>query len=195
MHSKRAASVSCISLRLQSSSTRRSRRRSITCCVADRKRCAPRRNSCVAWPDSAIAKRSAEETARLLARLRVSPEGREGLSAFLERRKPGWHAAASSRTLCANIPRSFEVRHAAGEEARRHHRRRSRHRPRHGARLRAEALRSRPARPQPGRSRPHARAVRGRVGPLPHLSLQRHARRRSVEHARRRRRATSAGST
>jgi enoyl-CoA hydratase/carnithine racemase len=32
----------------------------------------------------------AEETAQLLARLRVSPEGREGLSAFLERRKPGW---------------------------------------------------------------------------------------------------------
>lgn len=32
-----------------------------------------------------------EETARLLARLRVSPEGREGLSAFLERRKPTWH--------------------------------------------------------------------------------------------------------
>jgi methylglutaconyl-CoA hydratase len=33
----------------------------------------------------------AEETARLLARLRVGPEGKEGLSAFLERRKPGWH--------------------------------------------------------------------------------------------------------
>lgn len=32
----------------------------------------------------------AEETARLLARLRVSAEGKEGLSAFLERRKPGW---------------------------------------------------------------------------------------------------------
>ena len=32
----------------------------------------------------------ADETARLLARLRVSPEGKEGLSAFLERRKPGW---------------------------------------------------------------------------------------------------------
>jgi methylglutaconyl-CoA hydratase len=32
-----------------------------------------------------------EETARLLARLRVSPEGREGLSAFLEKRKPNWH--------------------------------------------------------------------------------------------------------
>jgi methylglutaconyl-CoA hydratase len=31
-----------------------------------------------------------EETARLLARLRVSPEGKEGLSAFLERRKPSW---------------------------------------------------------------------------------------------------------
>lgn len=32
----------------------------------------------------------AAETAQLLARLRVSPEGKEGLSAFLERRKPGW---------------------------------------------------------------------------------------------------------
>lgn len=31
-----------------------------------------------------------EENARLLARLRVSPEGKEGLSAFLERRKPTW---------------------------------------------------------------------------------------------------------
>ncbi|MGH8175315.1 MAG: enoyl-CoA hydratase-related protein [Steroidobacter sp.] len=31
-----------------------------------------------------------EETARLLARLRVSPEGKEGLSAFLERRSPEW---------------------------------------------------------------------------------------------------------
>jgi methylglutaconyl-CoA hydratase len=31
-----------------------------------------------------------EETARLLARLRVSPEGREGLAAFLERRRANW---------------------------------------------------------------------------------------------------------
>ncbi len=31
-----------------------------------------------------------DETARLLARLRVSPEGKEGLSAFLERRKSAW---------------------------------------------------------------------------------------------------------
>lgn len=31
-----------------------------------------------------------DETARLLARLRVSPEGKEGLSAFLERRKASW---------------------------------------------------------------------------------------------------------
>lgn len=31
-----------------------------------------------------------ERTARLLATLRVSPEGQEGLSAFLERRKPNW---------------------------------------------------------------------------------------------------------
>jgi methylglutaconyl-CoA hydratase len=36
----------------------------------------------------------ATETARLLAQLRVSPEGREGLSAFLERRAPGWHPQA-----------------------------------------------------------------------------------------------------
>ena len=31
-----------------------------------------------------------DSTARLLARLRVSPEGKEGLTAFLERRKPDW---------------------------------------------------------------------------------------------------------
>ncbi len=31
-----------------------------------------------------------EQSARLLAQLRVSDEGREGLSAFLERRNPGW---------------------------------------------------------------------------------------------------------
>lgn len=31
-----------------------------------------------------------EETSQLLAKLRVSDEGREGLSAFLERRKPNW---------------------------------------------------------------------------------------------------------
>jgi methylglutaconyl-CoA hydratase len=34
--------------------------------------------------------RLGEETARLLASLRISPEGQEGLSAFLERRKPNW---------------------------------------------------------------------------------------------------------
>jgi methylglutaconyl-CoA hydratase len=33
----------------------------------------------------------AQSTATLLARLRVSPEGQEGVSAFLERRKPAWH--------------------------------------------------------------------------------------------------------
>jgi methylglutaconyl-CoA hydratase len=31
-----------------------------------------------------------EHTARLLARLRGSPEGKEGLTAFLEKRKPNW---------------------------------------------------------------------------------------------------------
>ncbi|PZN26179.1 MAG: enoyl-CoA hydratase [Proteobacteria bacterium] len=37
----------------------------------------------------------AAETAELLARLRASPEGKEGLSAFLERRAPGWVDASS----------------------------------------------------------------------------------------------------
>ena len=31
-----------------------------------------------------------EYTAKLIARLRVSAEGQEGLAAFLEKRKPGW---------------------------------------------------------------------------------------------------------
>ncbi len=31
-----------------------------------------------------------EETARRIASIRVSPEGREGLSAFLEKRPPAW---------------------------------------------------------------------------------------------------------
>jgi methylglutaconyl-CoA hydratase len=34
------------------------------------------------------------DTAQLLAKLRVTPEAREGLSAFLERRKPDWIAAS-----------------------------------------------------------------------------------------------------
>ena len=31
-----------------------------------------------------------EETARRIARIRVSPEGQEGVRAFLEKRKPSW---------------------------------------------------------------------------------------------------------
>ena len=31
-----------------------------------------------------------EETASLIARIRASKEGKEGISAFLEKRKPGW---------------------------------------------------------------------------------------------------------
>ena len=30
------------------------------------------------------------ETAARIARIRVSPEGREGIQAFLDKRKPGW---------------------------------------------------------------------------------------------------------
>lgn len=33
-----------------------------------------------------------DETARTLARVRASPEGQEGIAAFLEKRKPGWGA-------------------------------------------------------------------------------------------------------
>lgn len=35
-------------------------------------------------------KEAFESTARLIARLRASPEGQEGMSAFLERRRPSW---------------------------------------------------------------------------------------------------------
>ncbi|MDP6943370.1 MAG: enoyl-CoA hydratase-related protein [Myxococcota bacterium] len=35
-------------------------------------------------------KESFESTARLIARLRAAPEGQEGMSAFLERRRPSW---------------------------------------------------------------------------------------------------------
>ena len=31
-----------------------------------------------------------QETARLIARLRVSAEGQEGLTAFLDKRRPSW---------------------------------------------------------------------------------------------------------
>jgi len=33
---------------------------------------------------------SSEDTAGLLAEIRASSEGREGLAAFIEKRKPGW---------------------------------------------------------------------------------------------------------
>ena len=36
------------------------------------------------------AERTDTENAALIARLRVSPEGQEGLSAFLDKRKPNW---------------------------------------------------------------------------------------------------------
>jgi methylglutaconyl-CoA hydratase len=42
----------------------------------------------------AVAQRSVADayTAALIARVRTSPEGREGIGAFLEKRKPGWQA-------------------------------------------------------------------------------------------------------
>ena len=41
----------------------------------------------VAYPDTLIADR---KLSALIARLRVSPEGQEGLSAFLDKRTPKW---------------------------------------------------------------------------------------------------------
>jgi methylglutaconyl-CoA hydratase len=40
--------------------------------------------------DSRLDDALVEETARRIAAIRVSPEGREGIAAFLEKRKPGW---------------------------------------------------------------------------------------------------------
>jgi methylglutaconyl-CoA hydratase len=43
----------------------------------------------------ARAAQSADETARLIAAHRTSPEGQEGLRAFLEKRPPAWHEKVS----------------------------------------------------------------------------------------------------
>jgi methylglutaconyl-CoA hydratase len=37
-----------------------------------------------------IDRRLVEDTAERIARIRVTPEGREGIAAFLEKRAPGW---------------------------------------------------------------------------------------------------------
>ena len=39
-------------------------------------------------------KEAFESTSRLIARLRADPEGQEGMSAFLERRRPSWVATS-----------------------------------------------------------------------------------------------------
>jgi methylglutaconyl-CoA hydratase len=33
-----------------------------------------------------------DDTARRIAEIRVSPEGKEGIASFLEKRKPSWHS-------------------------------------------------------------------------------------------------------
>jgi methylglutaconyl-CoA hydratase len=38
-----------------------------------------------------------EDTARRIAAIRVSPEGKEGIRAFLEKRRPAWHPEARSK--------------------------------------------------------------------------------------------------
>jgi methylglutaconyl-CoA hydratase len=40
--------------------------------------------------DQTIDQNLIDETARRIASLRATPEAREGLGAFLEKRKPGW---------------------------------------------------------------------------------------------------------
>jgi methylglutaconyl-CoA hydratase len=48
----------------------------------------------VAWQDEAQAERIDRENAELIARLRVSAEGQEGLGAFLDKRAAAWTAPA-----------------------------------------------------------------------------------------------------
>jgi methylglutaconyl-CoA hydratase len=45
--------------------------------------------------DSRLDDATVEETARRIAAIRVSPEGREGIAAFLEKRRPGWMSGDS----------------------------------------------------------------------------------------------------
>lgn len=42
------------------------------------------------WTPDAAGASTSEEAATLIARMRALPEGREGIAAFLEKRKPGW---------------------------------------------------------------------------------------------------------
>jgi len=44
----------------------------------------------VAWKP--LSPEVVEDTALRITRMRASPEGREGMSAFLEKRKPNWIA-------------------------------------------------------------------------------------------------------
>ena len=44
-------------------------------------------------PSAAVS----EDTAKRIAAIRVSPEGKEGIRAFLEKRRPGWHPEAASK--------------------------------------------------------------------------------------------------
>ena len=52
---------------------------------------------------AAIDQRIIDESARRIAEIRATPEGQEGLGAFLEKRKPGWvepNKKANRKTLC-----------------------------------------------------------------------------------------------
>ena len=49
----------------------------------------PARSGLKEWGSGGWLLRDADNAA-LIARLRVSPEGQEGLSAFLDKRKPRW---------------------------------------------------------------------------------------------------------
>lgn len=48
-----------------------------------------------------------QDTAERIAKLRASPEGREGVSAFLEKRKPSWVPAQPEATLAGEPPPSI----------------------------------------------------------------------------------------
>ena len=56
----------------------------------------------------AIDERLLDETARRIADIRATPEGQEGLSAFLEKRKPNW--AVPKKQFAAKIPKKRKPR-------------------------------------------------------------------------------------
>jgi hypothetical protein len=67
-----------------------------------------------------IDRRLVAETARRIAAVRATPEGQEGLSAFLEKRKPAWTTGTvlPARTKAAKKAAKKSARPAQGKSRR-----------------------------------------------------------------------------